>query len=160
MTLPAVGSAAYPTPSEIRDAILRDLLFYGLRNGITFNVLPGSKHYIEATALANRLSIAISNNQISNDQRNPLLATGTALEDFARVYGITRRPASKAVGFIIVACTGAVTIPLGFRATGPSGKKYEPVASQTVSNGDAFEMVAVEAGAEANIIVTTTVGLS
>lgn len=162
MTLPAVGSAAYPTPAELRDAFLRDLLFYGLRHGITFNVLPGSKHYIEATALANRVSIAISNNQISNDQRNPLLATGTALEDFARIYlgDPPRRPASKATGFIIIACTGSVTIPLGFQATGPNGKKYLPVASQTLSNGDAFEMVAVVAGSAGNITVTTTVGLS
>lgn len=151
MALPAVGSASYPTPSEIRDAILRDFLFYGLRNGIAFNVLPGSKIFVTATVYANRLSIALSNNQISNDQRNPLTAIDEALEDFARVYGITRRPASRATGFVIIQCTGTVNIPLGFRWTGPNGKKYEPIASMLRTNGQPLEMVAVVAGSEGNL---------
>jgi uncharacterized phage protein gp47/JayE len=151
MTLPAVGSAAYPTPTELRDQILRDLYWYGLRNGIAFNVLPGSEHYLLATSLANRVSIAIANNGISNDQRNPLTAEDTYLRDFARVYGIFERPAAKAVGFIRISATGAVNIPSTFQASGANGKKYLPVASAVVANGDSFEMVAVDAGTASNL---------
>lgn len=147
MALPQVGAAAYPTVTELRDGILRDLLYYGLKNGLTFNVLPGSEHYILATILANRIAIAIANNKISNEQRNPLTSTGTALEDFCRAYGITKRPASPSTGFIeAVVSSGSVVIPTTYQATAPNGKKYVPVTSGTYVNGDSVEMTSVASG--------------
>lgn len=143
-----VGEAAYPTVTDLRDAILRNLLNYGLQYGITFNVLPGSEHYLVATAIANQLAIAIANNKISNDNRNFLTATGTALEDIARAYGITRRAASPSTGFIILDISGSCAIPLLYQWTAPNGKKYIPVAAGVgLVDGDLFEMQSVESGA-------------
>ncbi len=148
MTTFAVGNAAYPTAVQIRDQILSDLTYYGLQGGITFNVKPGSEHYKTATALANRVCIAIANNKISNDQRNPLTATGDALRDIARVYGITERPASESTGNVLVkVATGvSVTIPSDFQGTGSNSKKYVTTQINIVSNGDTISMTSVEAG--------------
>jgi uncharacterized phage protein gp47/JayE len=143
-----VGQAAYPTVSEIRDAILRDLLNYGLQYGLTFNVLPGSEHYLQATAIANQVAIAIANNKISNDNRNFLTATGTALEDICRAYGITKRAASPSTGFILLDIAGSCSIPLLYQWTGPNGKKYIPVAAgAALVDEEPFEMRSVESGA-------------
>jgi len=143
-----VGEAAYPTVADIRDGILRNLLNYGLQYGITFNVLPGSEHYLVATAIANQFAIAIANNKISNENRNFLTATGTALEDICRAYGVTKRPASKSTGFIILDISGTCSIPLLYQWTAPNGKKYVPVAAGIgLVDGDSFEMQSVEAGA-------------
>lgn len=155
MTIPAVGDVAYPSPSEIRDQILADLLNYGLRYGLTFNVLPGSEHYITAQALANRVSIAISNNQIRNNQRDPLVATGTALQDLCRVYGVTPRPASKSAGFLTCINTVAVAVPAGKRATGPNGKIVETVTAVVVAPAGTIEVQSVDTGTDANFAADT-----
>lgn len=150
MTAFAVGNAAYPTAVQIRDQILSDLTYYGLQGGISFNVKPGSEHYKTATALANRVCIAIANNKISNDQRNPLTATGTALRDIARVYGIEERPASQSTGDVSVkvAVGVDVTIPAGWQGTGPNSKKYVTTQINVASNGDTISMTSVESGAD------------
>lgn len=151
MTTFSVGSAAYPTAIEIRDQILSDLTYYGQQSGITYNVKPGSEYYKIATAIANRVTIAISNNKISNDQRNPLIATGQPLRDIARVYGITERPASKSSGDASVkVVTGvATTIQAGWQGTGSNGKKYITVQVESdIENGDEITLQSVEAGAD------------
>lgn len=151
MTTFSVGSAAYPTVVEIRDQILSDLTYYGLQSGIAYNVKPGSEYYKTATALANRVTIAIANNKISNDQRNPLTATGDALRDIARVYGITERPASKSSGDVSVkVATGiSTTIQAGWQGTGSNGKKYITVQVETaIENGDTITLRSVEAGVD------------
>lgn len=145
MTFP-VGSQAYPTAIEIRDQILRDLGYYGARNGITYNLLPGSDYFKIATALGNRVAIAISNNLISNDQRNPLLANGDQLREIARVYGIEERPASVSSGPATVSVTTTTTIPAGWQATAPNGLKYQVQFSTTVDDGESVTIASTTAG--------------
>ena len=155
MTTFAVGNAAYPTAVQLRDQILSDLTYYGQQNGIAFNVKPGSEHFKIATALANRVCIAIANNKISNDQRNPFTATGDALRDIARVYGIVERPASKSTGPVMLKiATGAnPTIPAGWQGTGPNSKKYVTVQIEDAAeNGDVITMTSVEAGADTVLV--------
>lgn len=147
----SVGNAAYPTAVQIRDQILSDLTYYGQQGGIVFNVKPGSEHFKTATALANRVCIAIANNKISNDQRNPLTATGDALRDIARVYGIEERPASQSSGPVMLQiATGATpTIPAGWQGTGSNSKKYVTIQIEdAAANGDVVTMLSVEAGAD------------
>jgi uncharacterized phage protein gp47/JayE len=151
MTTFAVGNAAYPTAVQIRDQILSDLTYYGSQGGIVFNVKPGSEHYKVATALANRVTIAIANNKISNDQRNPLTSTGEPLRDIARVYGIVERPSSQSSGNVsIKVATGvSITIPTGWQGTGPNSKKYVTTQLNSgVVNGDSIAMISVESGAD------------
>lgn len=155
MTTFAVGNAAYPTAVQLRDQILADLDYYGQQGGIVFNTKPGSEHYKTATALANRVTIAIANNKISNDQRNPLIATGDPLRDIARVYGITERPASKSSGeaSVKVAIGVTVEIPAGWQGTGSNGKKYVTSQIETAANGDPISLISVETGA-ATVLAT------
>jgi uncharacterized phage protein gp47/JayE len=141
-----VGSQAYPTAVEIRDQILRDLGYHGARNGLTYNTRPGSDYYKLATALANRVAIAIANNQISNDQRNPLLAAGTNLREIARVYGIEPRPASRSAGLATVSVTTSTSIPAGWQATAGNGLKYQVQSTQTVTNGQQILIASVGTG--------------
>lgn len=144
-----VGNQAYPTAAEIRDQILRDLYYYGQQHGIAYNVRPGSDYFKLAQAFANRVVVAIANNRISHDQRNPLTATGEDLTTLARVYGIEPRPSSISSGSVTVKVggTATVTIPSGWQATGPNGKKYTVVSTEPVENGDSVAVVSVETGA-------------
>lgn len=154
MTYP-VGSQAYPTAVEIRDQILRDLTYYGARHDITYNVLPGSDYYKIATALGNRVAIAIANNLISNDQRNPLLATGDALREIARVYGIEERPAAPSAGAAIVSVSTTTTIPSGWQATAPNGLKYQVQSTTSVDDGDSVTIASTTAGRSTRLAAGT-----
>ena len=58
MALPSVQDAAYPDLAQVRDTILRAILFAFARRGIVANVLPGSDHFIRAEKYASRVSIA------------------------------------------------------------------------------------------------------
>lgn len=150
MTSFSVGNSSYPTAIQIRDQILADLTYYGLQGGVVFNVKPGSEHYKVATAFANRVAIAVANNKISNDLRNPLTSTGDALRDIARVYGITERPASQSTGSAVVkvAFGVTVTIPAGWQGTGSNSKKYVTTQVEVAANGYSISLISVESGAD------------
>lgn len=151
MSLPEVGSASYPTPSEVRDSVLRTLKFSFEQRGVSINVLPGSDYYYTAKAIADQVSIAIANNRIGLSDFSPLTAVGDKLEELAGVFGITRRPAASAAGYVTITCTGTITITSGFQCTTPDGKKYQTTSSNVgITTGAKVQLSAVVAGEDTN----------
>ena len=158
MTLPAVGDAQYPTPDELRSAYLRTVRLGFARRGLAANVLPGSDHYIRGDALAKRLSIALANNRVAREQLSVLTATGDQLVKEAGVYGVTKRPAAAAAGYVAIVCTGTITIPSGFRATGPNGLKYDTTSTNAgITTGALVQLRCVTAGAAGDLEVADQV---
>lgn len=157
MALPKVGNVAYPTPDEILSQLLSDVRFGYARIGINVNVSRGSELYIRMKALANRVSIAIANNEISLKDVSPLDATGDTLTELAGVYGVVRRAASSASGNVIVGVSAgsSVTIPAGFVCTSPDGIEYQTTVSSTVTNGQVVAVSAVSAGIDTNQPLST-----
>ncbi|MBM61361.1 MAG: hypothetical protein CL484_00250 [Acidobacteria bacterium] len=151
MALPTVGESNYPTPDELRDAILRQIKLAFQRRGLLANVLPGSDHYITADAIASRLALVVANNQIALEQQSPLTATGDDLDQIAGVYGVVRRPATQSEGFVKVSTVGIAIIPAGFQAVGPGGSKFATVSVNTVTNNDEILVQSLEAGTGANL---------
>ena len=154
MAIPEVDNEFYPKPSEVLNQMLADLRFGFDVIGITKNIRPNSEAFIRAKSVADRVSIAIANNQISSNDFNPLDAEEEALERLAAVFGVFRREASQAAGFVIVGVTnGPIGIPGGFAATGPTGEGLEVVTggAPAVSEGDVVELLSVEGGADQNI---------
>ena len=133
MTLPAVGDAAYPTPAECRDRVVEAIRYAYASQGLTANVLPGSDHYIRATTYADRISIAIANNQIAQAAMDPLTATGDDLVALAGIFGVVKRTAVGAAGPVIITSTAAVSIPTGFQCTSPDGQTYQVITGATIA---------------------------
>lgn len=151
MSVP-VPDAAYPTPDEIRDILLRTIAFTFARYGLVANTLPGSDHYIRAEAYASRVSIAIANNQLALQDFSPLSATGDALKQLAAVFGVFPRPAAPAAGSVTigVAGGGTVVIPQLFQCISPDGQVYQTTAPFTRSNGGSVDVIAAVPGASTN----------
>lgn len=150
-TLVAVGDSAYPTPSELRDILLRTIIFGFNTAGLEANVLPGSDIYIRTTAVAGPASIAIANSKLARADINPLTAQGDALVTLAAVYGVKPRPASPSSGGGIVKCTGTVTVTQGYKCTGPNGLKYQQLAVQTRTTGQEVTIISVDTGSATNL---------
>jgi uncharacterized phage protein gp47/JayE len=158
MALPTVGSASYPTPDEVLGAILAALRYSYSRAGLTVNVAKGSEPYIRAKVFADRVSIALANNEIALTNFSPLDATGDDLTELASVFGITKRPAAAAAGLVTIGvATGSVTIPAGFQCTSALGIQYQTTSSVTVSNGDTVAVQAVSTGSDTNLAATSIV---
>ncbi len=156
MTLPAVGDAAYPKPSELRNQALSDVFYSSQRQDLTPSVEPGSDLYIRMDAVARRACIAIANNKIALEDFSPLTATGEALDDLSETFGVSRRAASSASGTVVVGVvSGSVTIPEGFQCTAPNGEVYETVAAKLVSDNGFIEVIATGTGSATNQIAGT-----
>ena len=156
-TAVAVGDAAYPSPSECRDILLRTVRVAYARAGLVANVLPGSDLWYRTDANAKRVSIAITNGQLAQADMSPLTAQGQGCITLAGVFGVIPRPAGGAAGQLIIRCTGTVILPAGFQCTAPDGHKYQVVAVTTLTDGQAVDVIAVEGGASTDQGVGTKV---
>lgn len=146
MTIPTIDGAFYPTPEECLNQALNDLKFAYEQRGLVANVEVGSDHYLRLKAISNRLSIAFQNNRVSISALSALTAEDEDLENLCGVHGVTRRPASKAAGFIVIGCSGTVTIPQGHTLSAPNGARYQTITANTVDDGDTVEVIAINAG--------------
>jgi uncharacterized phage protein gp47/JayE len=146
MSLPALGSATYPTPNEVRDGILRAIRFAFARRGLLANILPGSDHFIRAEKYASRVAIAIANNQLALADSDPLTALGAALERLAGIFGIFKRGAEGAAGLVTIVSATTVSIPKDFQCTAPDGQTYQTITAATVANGGTIAVKATTRG--------------
>jgi len=139
-----------PSPDEIRNQLLNDLLFRHDRAGLKVNVKRGSPAYFRAEALANRVSLAYNNGQARLRAVDPNEAVGDDLEALAGFYGVFRRPASKASGFVTIALepgSTSVSIPVGHVIVSPLGVEYQTtLAYATAGAGDTLQVEAINGG--------------
>lgn len=153
----------YPTPSEVHAQLLRTLRYLYADAGITVNLRKKSELWYRMKAVAERISIAISNGKAELQNTNPLKAVGQALLTWAATFGVFPRPASKASGFVI--CTVllpaiTVAIPAGYRCQGANGVLYEtpPVpAVQNVTDHKTVQVQAVLAGSDGDLAAGSVV---
>lgn len=148
MALPQVNSASYPTPKEVLAILLASVRYAYTKRGLEANAKPGSDLWNRCWVNAQRISIAIANNQIALADFNPLAATGDALATLAGIYGVEKRGAASAAGFVTVTVTGSATIPAEFECVAPNGKTYRTVGSTLVTTSGSIEVVATETGAD------------
>lgn len=159
MGLPVVTGANYPTADELRSQMLAEVRWMYSRRGLTVNVAEGSELYIRYTVIANRVCIALANNEIAVENASPLTAQGDDLIAIASRFGVIQRPASSAAGYVTIGVGGPagthVTIPTGFIATSPSGIQYETTSAPTVADGEPVEVQAKSGGAETDCAAGT-----
>lgn len=151
MTLPSVENAEYPNPDEVLAQLLTDIKYAYDRIGVTANVAKGSELYERMKVIAGRISIAINNNRLSLADISPLDATGDALIELAKTYGVTKRPAASAQGLVQVFLPVAVqpiTIPKDYICTSPTGIQYKTTSSNVVNREDYIQVIAVSGGAD------------
>ena len=94
------------------------------------------------------------------DQAFPLTATGDFLDRHAQSYGLTRNAATAAQGEITgTGGTATTVIPAGTLLQNNDGVQYQTTAAATVdaSGNVTFEVQAIEAGLDSNMVGGTSV---
>lgn len=151
--LARAGEVTYSSAQELRDGMLRTILIAFARRGLTANVLPGSEAFVRCEAVARRQSIALANAALVTRRFSPLDSTGEDLIDICACFGIFARPASKAIGSVIIDGTGSWTITEGYvcSATTSTAKYLTTVPNPGVSSGAEVDVEAVTAGDAGNL---------
>jgi hypothetical protein len=152
-----VADAAYPTPDQMRDTVLRAIRYVYLRINIDRNVLPGSDDYLRIDKAAQRWGIAIANNQISAANSDPLtsqdIVGGTqALTNLAAAFGVFARPAASSAGDAVVSFVGTfLTLPSSPAWTGTLADGHKITAAPgTYAQGTLVPVTADDSGASTN----------
>lgn len=139
---------------ELRDNWLRDVRLEALARGIEDPpVQPGTDLYIRATANANADLIQYSNIAIADQAADVLSATGDALDDKRKGYGLPEVKPSPSTGNITASVLGGGTVSLtsAQQFVFPNGKRGKVASNVIVSNGDPIPVVAVDTGADTNL---------
>ena len=150
MAAPRIDSFYYPTKEELLDLYLRRIRVRAELRGLTVNVAVGSENWLRGDALASVCAHAFANNKIALQQYSPLTAQGDKLLELAAEFGVEPRPGAKSLGSVTARCTGTITIPDGYLATGANGEKYEAVGPVTISSSGTVTVRAVNAGTAGN----------
>lgn len=149
-----------PTLMELDEALRADIV----------SRLPGTdpllrRSYIGALArgMAGGLHELYGFQQWIADQAFPDTAEGPELARWATIWGLTRVPAAKATGAILVEGTAGTVVPAGtlFRSGAETPQDYETDAEFTIPAGGSgnTNVTAFEAGAAGNLHVMAVLNL-
>ncbi len=150
-----MADPVYPTVAELHSQLLSDLRYGYATIGVTANVAKDSELWHRTLAVAKRLAVATQNGRLINKRINPLTATGDDLQEWAGIFGVTKRPATKSSGFVTIVVLSpatSLTVPASFKGTSASGKKYQTTAINVgVANGGAVKLESIDTGDSANL---------
>jgi Baseplate J-like protein len=149
------SSFSIPSYKQILQQYLNDYISLtaaaGYNNGLGLPVDPGSEPYLRFATNAGNLSVlyalvgsAINSMLVSN-------ATGPALDAIANDFGLFRRSAVSAQGFVQLVSSVPQTLILGSLLTGPNSLQYQVATSGVYNPGANVPVVSVSQGAQTNL---------
>lgn len=145
---------------ELRDNWLRDIRLEALAQGLADPpIQPGTDLYIRATANANADLIQYSNIAIADQATDLLSATGEALDEKRKAYGLPEVKPSPATGKLIVGVLGggSVTFTPATQFVTPNGKRGQIAVNTTTMDGGLVPIVTIDTGADMNLPAGTKV---
>jgi uncharacterized phage protein gp47/JayE len=142
---------------EIRDDMLRAVKNGLIESGVVNpNVSVSSDFGIIASAVANEVAIAENNVLIAGNQLMPDTATGTDLDRILSYYSIGRRPASSAIGNVIITASATTLIPTGAQLVSPTGLKYAVVTGGSYADQASIQIISIDTGSQTNLLAGTS----
>jgi hypothetical protein len=154
MNTDAIETFVPQNADELRDNWLRDIRLEALARGIEDPpVQPGTDLWIRATAHANADLIQYSNIAIADQASDVLTATGDALDDKRRAFGLPEVEPSPSTGNLTVGVLGGgfVTLTTSLQFVLPNGKRGKVASNTIVSDGDPVPVVTIDTGADTNL---------
>jgi uncharacterized phage protein gp47/JayE len=145
-----------PTLPELRDRIRRD---FNARLPGADALLRQSNLRVIADVLAGLSTLHYGYQEWLSRQLFPDTAEAVFLERWASIWGLTRRPATAAIGSIAVTGTAGAVVPAGAEFQRVDGVRYQATEGATLA-ADGTATVAVEAetlGTTSNAVTGTQV---
>lgn len=142
-----------PSPSELRDRMLRDLRLAAIDTGLGEPpTQPGSDYYILSVAVGNVGLQLFGNVNSAESAANVLDAVDEDLDEIRKAEGLPEVPASGSSGKIVITVFGPTTIPNHAPGTLPNGLAFRTVgAVVNPSDQQEIDVETVATGALTNL---------
>ena len=144
-----------PTVNQILQNLLNEYRAITTYYGYNINVDPGSEVYLRYSALATQMGVFA---QMANDLVNSKMidtASGTDLDRVGADFGLIRKSATPANGFVQLSAGTSQTLIIGTLLTGPNGLQYQVSQTSLYAPNANVPVVSVASGSQANLAVSS-----
>ena len=148
-----VKTFATKTPDQIRDDFLRTVKNALVNRGVSNPAVgPNSDFYLEATALANEISVLYANQIVNADQQMLDTAVGAALDRLLAMIGLSRRIAGTSAGFIsaVSSYSAGSLVSVGTQLTDTAGLRYSVTIGGTYATNAPIAIASLDTGTATN----------
>ena len=122
-----MASTTFTIPSQ--EAILQQLLqnyqAIATNQGYSVSINPGTEIYIRMSAIAAQQAVLYQIGAAAVDQRMPDSASGSNLDRVLNQFGLVRKPATSAQGYIQLIASAPQTLTAGMLLSGSNGLQYQ-----------------------------------
>jgi uncharacterized phage protein gp47/JayE len=120
-----VTSFTPPSAEQILQQLINNYQAIATTNGYNVAVNPGSEVYTRLSSIAQQQGVFYQIMVAQMDARIPDTATGSDLDRVLNQYGLVRKPATSAQGFIQLIASAPQTLTAGMLLNGPNGLQYQ-----------------------------------
>lgn len=142
-----------PTFQQILQSLLNDYRALTTFYGYNLSVDPGSEIYLRFSAMAGQMAVLY---QLMNTLTNSKLidtASGADLDRVANDFGLQRRGATNATGFIQLSSSVPQTLIAGTTLGGPNGLQYQVTTTGVYNPNANVPVNSVDTGTLANLAI-------
>lgn len=142
-----------PSFNTILQSLLNDYRALTTFYGYNLSVDPGSEIYLRFSAMAGQMAVLY---QLMNTLTNSKLidtATGADLDRVANDFGLQRRGAISASGFVQLAASVSQTLIAGVTLTGPNALQYQVTTTGIYNPNQNVPVNSVDTGTAANLAI-------
>ena len=118
-----------PSSEQILQQLLNNYSAIATSNGYNISVAPGSEIYTRFSAIAQQQAVFYQIMLGQMNARMPDAATGSDLDRVLNSYGLVRRGATSAQGFVQLIASAPQTLTAGMLLNGPNGLQYQVTTS-------------------------------
>lgn len=147
-----------PSASQILNQLLLDYQAIAASQGFTVSIAPGSEIYLRYSSIANLQAVMYNLMFQNTDSAMVDAATGSDLDRLALQYGLVRKGATPAEGFISLISAAPQTLTTTMTLSGNNGLLYQ-IATNGVyqpegnANAGYVPVVSVDVGSNTNLSV-------
>ena len=148
-----------PSAAESKAQFIEDLQLQALDAGVAVPPIePGGEWDLLSTGVANNMSVLLANQQILDEDSDPMRATGAALDEWRLRLSLPEVLASAASGQLTLTVFGTTTIPAGLQLQAPNGFRARVPSGYVGVTGDVLvDAEMIDTGEDGNLLAGTKV---
>lgn len=114
-----------PSQEQILQQLLQNYQAIATTQGFTVSIAPGTEIFIRMSAVAAQQAVLYQLSAAAIDQRMPDSASGSNLDRVLNQFGLVRKSATSAQGYVQLIASAPQTLTSGMLLSGPNGLQYQ-----------------------------------
>lgn len=142
-----------PSFQQILQSLLNDYRALTTFYGYNLSVDPGSEIYLRFSAMAGQMAVLYQLMNVLTNSKLIDTATGSDLDRVANAFGLQRRGATSASGFVQLSASVPQTLIIGTTLGGPNGLQYQVSTTGVYNPNQNVPVNSVDTGTSANLAI-------